>query len=94
MADNNVQGFFLVQNKRCDQCLFSANRIVSLTRFKSILRDCERRDSHFNCHKGQTTDDEKFKGLSVCCRGFFEKKSTNAIRVMGRLGLIKFVDVK
>ena len=85
---------FYVQEKQCDQCLFSANRIVSLARMKQILRDCERQDRHFICHKAQTTDDRRWHGKQICCRGFYDKFTTNLIRVAQRLKLIRLVNVK
>jgi hypothetical protein len=75
---------FLVMHKQCDQCLFSKRRIVSAARAKDVLRDCARRGVHFICHKADDKD--------VCCRGFFERRSTNLIRIAGRLGLLRFVN--
>lgn len=74
---------FKVYAERCDECLFSKDKIVSDARRKQILTDCRRRDSHFICHKSK----------DVCCRGFYEKQSCNLIRIAGRLGAIEFVPV-
>ena len=55
-----------VAHKRCDQCLFGPNKIVSESRKRSILRDCDRDQTHFLCHKGTLRGDE------VVCAGFAE----------------------
>ena len=77
---------FPVMARRCDECLFSENAIVSNARRKDILKDCQRSDTHFACHKGTLANEE------ICCRGFFETKSTNLIRIAERLGVIVFVN--
>lgn len=74
---------FKVYAERCDQCLFSKDKIVSDARRTQILKDCRRRDSHFICHKSK----------DVCCRGFYDTQSCNLIRIAGRLGAIEFVPV-
>lgn len=75
------KGKFLVMEKQCDQCLFSRNRIVSAARKKEILRQCVKQDSHFICHKTN----------GVCCRGFYDRISTNLIRIAAEHGVIEFV---
>lgn len=72
-----------VLRKRCDQCLFSKARIVSAERKAEVLRTCKRRDTHFVCHK--TTD--------AVCHGFYATRTSNLIRIMGRLNGIEFIDV-
>ncbi len=67
--------------KRCNQCLFSSNRIVSKKRMKEILQECEQTDSHFVCHKSEDS----------VCAGFYETRSTNLIRIMQRLNGIEVV---
>lgn len=71
---------------KCDQCLFSENRIVSGKRMKEILNDCRRQDAHFTCHKAS------IEGKDVCCRGFYDTQTSNLIRIMQRLNGIQFVD--
>ena len=72
-----------VTEKRCDQCLFSADKIVSDKRRKEVLGDCRKRDSHFICHKA--TD--------ICCHGFYETQTSNLIRIAQRLGAVQFVPI-
>ena len=67
--------------QRCNQCLFSGDRIVSKKRMKEILQECDRTDSHFVCHKTE----------NAVCAGFHETRSTNLIRVMQRLNGIERV---
>lgn len=70
----------------CDQCLFGKNKIVSEKRKIEILKDCIKNDTHFECHKGTIV------GENIVCSGFFQKYSTNLIRIMGRLGAIEFIN--
>jgi hypothetical protein len=76
---------FKVYEAKCDQCLFSKDKIVSNARRAEVLRECKRMDSHFICHKASMNRED------VCCRGFFDTHSTNLIRIAGRLGAIEFV---
>lgn len=78
---------FEVTKERCDQCLFSKDKIVSDNRRKEVLNTCKRNDSHFVCHKASIA------GKDICCKGFYETQSTNLIRVMGRLNGIQFVEI-
>jgi hypothetical protein len=79
---------FKVCEKKCAQCLFTENRIVSKSRMAAIIKDCKKNDSHFICHKAT------IEGKDVCCRGFFETQSTNLIRIAQRLNAIEFVATK
>jgi hypothetical protein len=72
--------------KRCDQCLFTDNRIVSKTRMAEIIRDCRRNDTHFQCHK------HTIAGADVMCRGFYETQPPSQMtRIAQRLGMVRFV---
>jgi len=77
---------FKVKKEKCDQCLFTENRIVSKKRASQIIRDCKKNDTHFICHKSSIDNNE------VCCRGSFDSMSTNLIRIAGRLNMIVEVD--
>lgn len=54
---------FKICAHKCDQCLFSPNRVVPKRRAAQIIRSCLKRDRWFQCHKFT----EK-----VCCRGFWD----------------------
>ena len=75
-----------VKKKCCGQCLFGKNKIVSDSRKKSLLEDLERNDSHFTCHKATIENKDHV------CRGFYEQKTSNMIRISQRLGMVNFVD--
>lgn len=79
---------FNVCEKSCDQCLFSKDRIVSAARVREILSGCARNDQHFTCHKAT------MEGRDVCCRSFYDTRSTNLIRIAQRLRMVRFVDPK
>ena len=75
--------------KRCDQCLFSENKIVSDRRRKQVLKECAQNDASFECHKAT------IKGKEVCCRGFYDSNpyTTNLMRIAARLNAVEFVEV-
>lgn len=75
-----------VKKEQCNQCLFSNNRIVSKERMKSIIKGCQQKDTHFECHKGT------LEGKNIVCRGFFDRMTSQMIRIAGRLNMIEFVD--
>lgn len=79
---------FEVCENKCDQCLFTPNRVVGATRVKQILQDCAKRDTHFACHKGTIA------GKDLCCKGFYDSGlSSNLMRVSMRMGWVRFVPV-
>ena len=74
---------FKICAKRCDQCLFSPQRIVSKQRMADIVKGCRDTDNHFMCHKH---DD-------MMCRGYFETQPpSQMLRIAGRLNAIVYVD--
>lgn len=74
--------------ERCNQCLFSKDRIVSGERMADIISDCRRKDSHFLCHK------HTIAGRDVMCRGFYETQPpSQMLRIAGRLDAVTFVPV-
>jgi hypothetical protein len=72
--------------ERCNQCLFSENRIVSKARMADIVSDCRRKDAFFLCHK------HSMAGRDVMCRGFYETQPPSQMqRIAERLNAIEFV---
>lgn len=65
MQQDNTE--FKVCAHQCNECLFSANRVVSQRRAKQIVTDCLKNDDWFVCHKFSIL------GLRVCCRGFWDR---------------------
>lgn len=76
-----------IAKERCKNCLLGPDALVSPAQVKAHLQKCARDDSHFICHRAS------MKGEDICCRGFYDTRTTNLIRVMGRLGAIEFVDL-
>ena len=73
---------FKVCETRCDQCLFSAQRIVSKKRMAEIVKDCRQADNYFICHKH---DD-------VMCRGYYDTQPPpQMLRIAERLRMVEFV---
>jgi len=74
---------FRVQGSKCDQCLFSDNKIVNDDRKEEVLRTTLKKDTFFVCHK---TDD-------VCCKGYWDKYKDKFTvgQIAQRLNLMKEV---
>ena len=77
---------FKVKKERCDECLYSKDKVVSNKRRNQLLSDLRKSDGHFICHKAT------INGEDTCCSGFYESTSTNMIRISQRLGVVQFVD--
>jgi len=80
---------FKVMKERCNQCLFSENRVVSKERMVDIVKECRKNDGYFICHKASLAGNQK-----VCCRGFYDTQDTQIIQVADRLGITEFVKEK
>jgi hypothetical protein len=80
---------FDVMKERCDQCLYSDDKIVSDERRKSILASCRKNDAHFICHKAT------IEGKEACCRAFYDAnpQRTNLMRIAARLNAVRFVTI-
>ncbi len=76
-----------VAARKCDECLFGKNRVVSASRAASLIKSLTKQDNHFICHKSSIRKD---KG-EVTCHGSYELMP-QLVRIAGRLGVIKFVD--
>lgn len=82
----NPEVGFMVAQKRCNECLYSTNKIVPDERRKELLALCKKKGKYFLCHKGTIA------GSAVVCRGFYDEQSNTACQIAGRLGLTVFVD--
>ena len=77
-----------VQERCCNQCLFTKNKIVSDERRAEILEDCEKNNSHFMCHKAT------IKGLNVTCHAFYKQKTNPQISALFEsMGQVDFVNI-
>ena len=87
---------FKVCSSKCDECLFSKDKIVDDARRKEIIETCIANNSFFVCHKFGIEGDEGTIGEEVCCRGFYESYGhhINLIRIAQRLRAVEEVDVE
>lgn len=74
--------------EKCNECLFTPERIVSSERAKELLRQANRKDIHFVCHKAT------IKGRDICCRGFYDTQTSQMIRISQRLNCVDFIKEK
>lgn len=80
---------FEVCAQKCDECLFSENKIVDNDRRRDIIQSCLENNTYFIYHKGTLA------GRDVCCRGFFDAYSGDItlIRAARMFNQVKEVDV-
>lgn len=73
-----------VMAKRCDECLYTQNKIVSDSRRDEILARCATTETHFVCHKASNC------GFDVMCRAHWEatKHTTLRNRLAIELGVV------
>lgn len=71
--------------RRCNECLFSKNKIVSDQRKTEILRRCHTKKKHFVCHKAS------IEHRDIECRGFFDTQDKRINKLLADNGLIEFV---
>lgn len=76
---------FQVMIRQCEQCLFSANRIVSGQRAADIIEQTKRQNKHFVCHKSP-------KGREIACKGHHDTGISQMSRIAERLGIVEWVD--
>lgn len=79
---------FKVMSKKCDQCLFGPNKIVSNARKAELIRKIHAEGTNFLCHKGTINGEE------IVCAGDLEadRYRTNMMRIAERLGVIEEID--
>lgn len=77
---------FKVAHKRCDQCLYSGNKIVGDVRKRDVLDNCKKTGKYFLCHKST------IGGKAVVCRGFYDVEDNQSCRVATTLKIVVFVD--
>lgn len=85
-AFDQKTGKLRVCEKRCNECLFSNNKIVSDERKLNLLEQCARTGRYFLCHK--------HRGVAVVCRGFFDEQANPMCQVAERLGAVDLVERK
>jgi len=75
-----------IYNECCKNCLLSPDRIVSGKRAKEIVKDCVRKQTHFQCHKSP-------EGEDIMCKGFFDSFGhySQMVRIAERLKMLKYV---
>ncbi len=78
-----------VMKERCNECLYSPNKIVSDARRKELLQQLEEKDDWFICHKATLA------GEKVCCRGDWDARGGGQMgRIAKRLNVVRFIDEK
>jgi hypothetical protein len=78
---------FRVMSERCAECLYGKDKIVSNERRAEILREIERKDTFFICHKSTIAG-----GPTVACRGDWDqRKCGRAGRLLEALGIVEMV---
>lgn len=80
-------GKLKVMAKRCEECLYTKNRIVADASAATILKKLAVEESYFICHKFSIA------GESGVCRGFYgSAHSCQLVQVAQRLGAVVFIN--
>jgi hypothetical protein len=74
----------------CSTCIFNTTpaNVLHLRpgRLRQLIESCRRRDTYVVCHSTMDT------AQPAVCRGFFDRFSSNAIRIFGRLDAIVYIN--
>lgn len=74
---------FRVYQDRCNECLYSKDKIVSDARRRDLIE--QTKDGWFVCHKASIL------GESVCCKGNYDSWPSKTRQLAEELDLIEFV---
>jgi hypothetical protein len=73
---------------KCNQCLYTKNRVVGAERATELMRETLRKDTNFICHKSQLRGEKN----EAFCAGSVDQSAGQLVRIMGRLGGIEYID--
>ncbi len=81
---------FQVAHERCNQCLFTRQKIVSNKRRKQIIQEALRKDTFFVCHKATII------GHHICCRSFYDIYRNDVLitRLAQLFNIVEFIDIE
>jgi len=74
-----------VAEKRCSECLISANKIVSDDRRDELLKELAESGRAFICHRASMA------GEYIVCRGFYDQGLSLSVVLARQLGAARFV---
>ena len=79
-----------VMLEKCNECLFSEHALVSTTRRREILAQCDATGTHFVCHKATQAGGHY---SNACCRAFYDRWPAHspAMRLAAMLDRVRFV---
>lgn len=73
-------------SEKCNQCLFTKDKIVSDECKAELLRELKHNGKHFFCHKGT------IKGENIICKGSIEAGfNIDLFNAAQAMGMIKYV---
>ena len=77
-----------IMARRCNQCLYGKNKIVSDASRRDIIRKCDMKDVSFLCHKGTLA------GQDIDCQGYHQATNGGGkvARFAAWLGVVQWID--
>lgn len=77
-----------VRSRKCETCIFTRNRPVSVDRVKGMVRDADEAGSCIPCHH------HLYQGEAVepVCRGYYDRRSSLLLRMAAAIGIVEFTD--
>lgn len=77
-----------VRSSKCETCIFTRNRPVSVDRVKGMVRGADEAGSCIPCHKHLYVGE----AIHPVCRGYFNRRSSMTLRLAEALDMIEFTD--
>ena len=91
MSNTFVNGQVFVRQTRCESCIFGPNRLTGITqeRVDGMVRDADKAESCIPCHSHL----HEGADIEPVCRGYFDRKSSFALRLAEALEIVTYVPV-
>jgi hypothetical protein len=82
-----------IKKEMCPTCIFRPGNLMFLNpgRVKSMVEECEAKDSYIVCHETLADWDNGRKEDEAMCAGYLRNHSPQLLRIGERLGIIEEV---
>ncbi len=93
-------GGFTVRAEKCENCLFTPDRLTTCADAVDIITATRKKESFFGCHRytdfdaPAETNGGRYSPTVVCCRAYFDLVGHDSVqaRMAAAMGIIRFVD--
>lgn len=90
MTNTYVNGKIYVRATRCETCVFRPHNLMGLEdgRVEEMVREADAAESCIPCHHHLYAE----QAIEPVCRGYFDRRSSMALRLAEAMGIIEFGD--